>query len=512
MAAILLNPGALCNRRCMCDFLRGLVRVCRGEPKGSPGSRVRVYNAPPGRAVGAPASVIAMRKPVGYGLIPYRFLGATEVFVFSFAVAILVGALALMLPSSTVSGNIRFIDALFTSTSAVCVTGLTVLDTATYFTRSGQFIIMCLIQLGGLGIMTFSIVLLILSGRRLSLRDKMILQDAFVPAPIVEVPSLVRRLFLSTLAIEGLGAAALYLFTPDRTVFAAVFHSVSAFCNAGFALKSTNFMAYRYNAGVNLTICCLIVLGGLGFFTHIDLARRLGRKGKSRISTHSRLVLTVTAALITAGAFGFYVFETGNILAGDDFADVFLASLFQSVTARTAGFNTVDFGHLANATLFWIILLMFIGASPGSTGGGIKTTTFGILLAMAKSRYRGQDNVSVYKRTVPDETVSKALFILILAFLLVTVATLVLAATETGDEPYLRSETRFIEVMFEVVSAFGTVGLSTGLTPRLSGLGKFILVLVMFVGRVGPLSIAALVGQQKGTARYRYAEENVMVG
>jgi len=453
-----------------------------------------------------------MHKRVGYGLIPYRFLGATEVFVLSFAVAILFGALALTLPSSTISGDIRFIDALFTSTSAVCVTGLTVLDTATYFTRSGQFIIMCLIQLGGLGIMTFSIVLLILSGRRMSLRDRMILQDAFVPAPIVEVPSLVRRLFLSTFAIEGLGALALYLFTPDRTFFAAIFHSVSAFCNAGFALKSTNLMAYRYNAGINLTICCLIVLGGLGFFTHIDLARRVGRRSRGAISAHSRLVLTVTAALILAGAFGFYVFEAGNVLAGDDFSGVFLVSLFQSVTARTAGFNTVEFGHLASATLFWIILLMFIGASPGSTGGGIKTTTFGILLAMAKSRYRGDDGVSIFKRTVPDETVSKALFILILAFAIVTVATLALAATETGDEPFRRSETRFIEVMFEVVSAFGTVGLSTGITPGLSGLGKFILVLVMFVGRVGPLSIAAIVGQRKGAARYRYAEENVMVG
>jgi trk system potassium uptake protein TrkH len=484
----------------------------RNPPKASPACLMRVYNAPPG---GRPALLppsVTMHKRVGFGLIPYQFLGATEAFVFSFAVAILLGALALMLPSSTSSGDISFIDALFTSTSAVCVTGLTVLDTATAFTRSGQFIIMCLIQLGGLGIMSFSIILLILSGRRMSLRDKMILQDAFVPAPIVEVPSLVRRLFLSTFAIEGLGALALYLFAPDRTLFSAVFHSVSAFCNAGFALKSTNFMSYRYNAGFCLTVCCLIVLGGLGFFTHIDLARRLGRRSRGLLSVHSRLVLIVTVALIAVGAFGFYVFEAGNALAGDDVSGVFLASVFQSVTARTAGFNTVDFGHLANATLFWIILLMFIGASPGSTGGGIKTSTFGILLAMARSRYRGEEGVSVFKRTVPDETVSKALFILILAFVLITLATLALAASETGDEPYLRSETRFIDVMFEVVSAFGTVGLSTGITQRLSGLGKFILVLVMFVGRVGPLSIAALVGQRRGTARYRYAEENVMVG
>ena len=292
--------------------------------------------------------LIAMHKRVGYGLIPYRFLGATEVFVLSFAVAILLGALALMLPSSTVSGDIRFIDALFTSTSAVCVTGLTVLDTATYFTRSGQFIIMCLIQLGGLGIMTFSIVLLILSGRRLSLRDKMILQDAFVPAPIVEVPSLVRRLFLSTLAIEGLGALALYLFTPGQD-------SLRSRLPFGVGLLQCGLCAQVHELhGIPVQRGCQSdhMLPDCARRARFFHAYRPGQEARPtvkrcRISAHSRLVLTVTAALILVGAFGFYVFEAGNVLAGDDFSGVFLASLFQSVTARTAGFNTVEFGHLA---------------------------------------------------------------------------------------------------------------------------------------------------------------------
>ncbi len=453
-----------------------------------------------------------MNRRIGLGLMPLQFLSATEVFILSFAGTILLGALALMLPGTTVSGDIHFIDALFTATSAVCVTGLTIADTGTYFTRSGQIIILCLIQLGGLGIMSFSIVFLVLSGRRMSLRDKMILQDAFVPAPLIEARILVKRLFAGTFAVELIGAALLWSFTPDRAFFPSIFHSISAFCNAGFALTPTNFVRYRYVVGVNLTICTLIVLGGLGFFAHIELAQRLTRRVKQTLSVHTRLVILVTAALISVGAVGFYVFEEANALAGGSFLDLFMTSLFQSITARTAGFNTVDFGHLTNATLYWVILLMFVGASPGSTGGGIKTTTLGILIAMARSRLRGEPGVSVFLRTIPDETVSKALFILILSFLLVTVASLTLAVVETGDEPYLRSEIRFIDVMFEVASAFGTVGLSTGITPRLSGLGKSVLILVMFVGRVGPLTIATVVGRRRKVARYRYAEENVMVG
>jgi len=429
----------------------------------------------------------------------------------SFAAAIVVGTLALMLPTSTTGGSHRFIDALFTATSAVCVTGLIVVDTGTFYTRSGQTIILCLVQIGGLGIMTFSVILLLVARRRISIRDKTIVRDTFTPVHSSEIYALVRRVFLSTFAIEGLGALCLWVFTPDRALFSSVFHSVAAFCNAGFSLKSDNLMGYRYNAGVNLTVCSLIVLGGLGFFTHVELAR-LALRRPVRLSLHSRLVLLVTSLLIVGGAFSFYIFESRNTLKAETMKGIILISLFQSVTARTAGFNTVDLGRVTNATLFMVILLMFVGASPGSTGGGIKTSTLGVLVAMARSRWRGQATVNVFHRTIPYETVSRALVVLVLAFTLVTFAVLALAFVEIGDTPYALSPQHFIELFFEVVSAFGTVGLSTGITPYLSDLGKFILILIMFVGRVGPLTVATAVGRQSPRGKFQYAEENVMVG
>src|SRR6266536_2809029 len=364
-----------------------------------------------------------------------RFLTPASLLLVSFAAAILVGAFALMLPTSTTGGQHRFIDALFTATSAVCVTGLAVVDTGTFYTRSGQVIILCLIQLGGLGIITFSVILLLIARRRISIRDKIIVQSAFTPVASSEIYTLVKRIFLSTFAIEGLGALCLWVFTPDRTLFSSVFHAVSAFCNAGFSLKSDNLMSYRYNAGVNLTVCSLIVLGGLGFFTHVELAR-LALRRPVRLSLHSRLVLLVTSLLIFGGAFSFYIFESRNTLKAETMKGIILISLFQSVTARTAGFSTIDLGTVTNATLYMVILLMFVGASPGSTGGGIKTSTLGVLVAMARSRYRGDASVHIFYRRVPSATVAKALSVLVLAFSLVTLAVAALAFVEIGTEPF----------------------------------------------------------------------------
>lgn len=442
----------------------------------------------------------------------FSFFTPTQLLIVSFAFAILLGAAGLTLPSSTGDRRIELIDALFTSTSAVCVTGLTVVDTGSYFTRSGQVMILCLIQLGGLGIITFSVVLIVIAGRRVSIRDKLIMQDSFVPYASGELYRLIKHIFASTLLIEGAGALLLWILTPDRSWFASIFHGISAFCNAGFSLRSDSFVDYRYNIGVNLVTCVLIVMGGLGFFTHVELARRVGGRSTHRFSLHTYLVLLITCALIVGGALSFYLFESRNALRQEGIRGAALISLFQSVTSRTAGFNTVDFATLTNATLFMIILLMFVGASPGSTGGGIKTSTLGVLLAVARSRFRGASAVSAVKRTIPDQTVSKALSVLVLAFTLVTFAVLALAFVEIGSEPYRGSGKHFIEIFFEVVSAFGTVGLSTGITPRLSSLGKFILVLVMFVGRVGPLTMAVAVGRHKPRGNFRYAEENVMVG
>ena len=430
----------------------------------------------------------------------------------SFAGTILLGTFALMVPACTAGDGIRFIDALFTSTSAVCVTGLTVVDTARHFTPVGQAVILCLVQLGGLGIMTFSVVLLLLAGKRISIRGKMLVQDSFAPHAASEIHSIVKRLVLTTFLIEAMGALLLYVFTPDRTVFASLFHSVSAFCNAGFSLKSTNFLEYQHLPGVNLTACALIVLGGLGFFTLIEIGRFFRKHGLYRISLHSRIVLAISASLILLGIAGFLLFERTNILRAEGLGGLLLIPLFQSITARTAGFNTVDFGLLSNATLFLIILLMFIGASPGSTGGGLKTSTLGVLIALAKSRFRGEEAVSLFRRTIPLQVISKAQSVLVAGFVLVTLATLALTYTETGIVAYTESRQSFIAILFEVVSAFATVGLSTGITPGLTGAGKLILVLVMFVGRVGPLSIATLAGRRVSRGKYRYAEENVMVG
>jgi trk system potassium uptake protein len=425
---------------------------------------------------------------------------------------ILAGSIILMLPQSTSAGSLAFIDALFTATSAVCVTGLTVLNTGTSFTRTGQIVILSLIQLGGMGIIMFSVVLLLLSRHRVSIRDKLTIQDTLSPYTSGQISNLVKQIFVSTLALEAMGAVLLWLFSPDRSWFASVFHAVSAFSNAGFGLQPSGFIDPHNSPGVSLTLCVLMVLGGLGFFTCAELARLLNPKFRDRLSLHTRLVLVVTAALLFGGALCFYAFESRNALAAEGVGGVLMLSFFQSITARTTGFSTIDLRTLTNATLFLMILLMFIGASPGSAGGGIKTSTLGVLIAMARSRLRGEVNVSLFRRTIPDSTVSKSLSVLVLAFTLVTFAVLALAFVELGLEPYTQSSTQFIEVFFEVVSAFAGCGLSTGITPHLSRLGKLILVLVMFVGRVGPLTVATAAGRSRARAKYRYAEENVMIG
>ncbi len=441
-----------------------------------------------------------------------RFLKSTDLLILSFAGAILAGSIILMLPQSTTGGSLAFIDALFTATSAVCVTGLTVVDTGTTFTRTGQIAILSLIQLGGMGIMMFSVVLLLLSRHRISIRDKLTIQDTLSPYSSGQISNLVKQIFLTTVAMESIGAVLLWVCSADRNWFASVFHAISAFCNAGFGLQPSGFMDPRNNLGINLTLCMLMVLGGLGFFTCAELARLLRPKVRERLSLHTRLVLVVTLALLFGGALCFYAFESRNALASEGVRRGLLLSFFQSITARTTGFSAVDLRTLTNATLFLMILLMFVGASPGSTGGGIKTSTLGVLIAMARSRLRGEVNVSLFRRTIPDSTVSKSLSVLVLAFTIVTFAVLALALVELGFEPYTQSSRQFIEVFFEVVSAFASCGLSTGITPHLSRLGKLILILVMFVGRVGTLTVATAAGRGLGRVKYRYAEENVMIG
>jgi trk/ktr system potassium uptake protein len=401
------------------------------------------------------------------------------------------------------------------------VTGLVVVDTGTRFSPAGQAIVLALIQAGGLGLMTFAVFVSALLGRSLSFTDRMVIQDAMHHTPMPGVRRLVRYVLVFTLATEATGAALLWLrFRGERpggeALWQAVFHSVSAFCNAGFSLLGDNLVRYRADVFVNLVITALIIVGGLGFLVNLELrdqivARLAGRR-PPRLTLHARVVLAVTAILLVAGAAVFLLLEWHNLLSGLPLREKLLAAWFQSVTPRTAGFNTVDFGRASSDTLFFTIFLMFVGASPGSTGGGIKTTSLGLIFALFVARWRGRGRARLFRRTIPHAVMDRALALALLAWVLVSVAILVLVSSQGHGRPFSSDEPRVVALMFEAVSAFGTVGLSTGITPALNAAGKLVLVLLMFVGRVGPLTLVLAVGPRGEKGRFRYAEENVMVG
>lgn len=438
----------------------------------------------------------------------------------SFLVLILVGAGLLALPAAQAGERVSALDALFTATSAVCVTGLTVVDTGARFSPSGQFVILLLIQLGGLGLMTYAVFVGVVLGRRIAFTDRMLIQDSLHHSPAPGVRRLVRHILAFTLLFEGVGASLLYLrfrsqFAPAEAVWQAVFHSVSAFCNAGFSLLPDNLVRYRGDILVNLSITGLIVVGGLGFLvmTEIeDVARARRHRRRGRLSLHARLVLVVTVILLGAGMALFLALEWTNLLDGVPLREKLLAAWFQAVVPRTAGFNTVDYAQATTATLFLTIFLMFVGASPGSTGGGIKTTTLGLLVALLVARWRGHGRARLFHRTVPHAVMDRALALTMIAWALTTAAIFALALAESHGVPFDKARPRFVALMFEAVSAFGTVGLSTGITASLGPAAKVILMVLMFVGRVGPLTLVLAVGVRKESGRFRYAEENVMVG
>ena len=439
----------------------------------------------------------------------------------SFALVIVAGTLLLSLSFAHAGDTVSPLDALFTATSAVCVTGLTVLDTGTRFSPAGQAVILALIQTGGLGLMTFAVFMGVVLGRKVAFTDRMLIQESMQHSPKAGVRRLVRYVLTFTLAVEAAGAALLWLrfrgqFPAGQAIWQSVFHSVSAFCNAGFGLLPDNLVHYRADLLVNLAITGLIVVGGLGFLVNMELwdgARARLRGGRApRLTLHARLALVVTAALLAVGTVAFLLLEWGNVLRGLPLGERLLAAWFQSVTPRTAGFNTIDYGQVGSDTLFVTIFLMFVGASPGSTGGGIKTTTFGLLVALVVARWRGRGRATLFHRTIPHAVMDRALLLALLAWALVSLAIALLVATETHGVPFGVAEPRFVALMFEAVSAFGTVGLSTGITAALSAPGKVVLVALMFAGRVGPLTLVLAVGPRHERGRFRYAEENVMVG
>jgi trk system potassium uptake protein TrkH len=439
----------------------------------------------------------------------------------SFAFVITVGTVLLSFPFAQAGAPVSLVDALFTATSAVCVTGLTVVDTGSRFSSAGQAVILALIQVGGLGLMTFAVFVGVILGRKVAFTDRMVVQDSMHHTPKAGVRRLVRYVLGFTLASEAAGAFLLWLrfrsqFPAGEAAWHSVFHAVSAFCNAGFGLLPDNLVRYRGDLLVNLAITGLIVLGGLGFLVNMELrdqaVLRLRGRRAPHLTLHARLALVVTAALLAGGMVVFLVLEWDNVLRGLPLGERALAAWFQAVTPRTAGFNTIDYGQVSSATLFFTIFLMFVGASPGSTGGGIKTTTFGLLVALVVARWRGRGRATLFHRTIPHAVMDRALLLTLLAWALVSLAAGLLVLTETGGVPHAAADPRFVALMFEAVSAFGTVGLSTGITPSLSALGKLVLVLVMYAGRVGPLTLVLAVGPRQERGRFRYAEENVMVG
>lgn len=450
-----------------------------------------------------------------------RFITPVNLPLLSFALLIIIGTILLMLPTAANGPRLSPVDALFTATSATCVTGLVVVDTGSRLSLFGQWVVLVLIQCGGLGIMTFSTVLIMLMTGRFSFIQRSVIQDTFTHSPDTRLPSLVLHVVMFTLVLEAAGAALLFLrfsgmYHPGRALYLAVFHAISAFCNAGFCLYSQSFMDFSSDPLVSLTVALLIISGGIGFLVLLELKRvvfRSQQEGRARrISVHSKLVLTLTALLLTAGTLGFLVLEWNQSMAKLSLPAKVLAAFFQSVTARTAGFNTLNFGKMANVTLLFTILLMFVGAASGSTGGGIKVNTLGVLFALSRSRLRGEEATSIFRRTLTAETVGRAISVFVVAVIVIYAATMALTVSELGTTVHEESRGLFLELLFEVVSAFGTVGLSVGITSQLSTLGKLILVVVMFVGRLGPLSIAVALSGREPRSRIQYAEENVMIG
>lgn len=443
--------------------------------------------------------------------------GPLRMLIGSFLALILVGTALLKLPAATPPERpIGWIDALFTATSATCVTGLAVRDTGTEFTLFGQLVILGLIQAGGLGLLTFSLFILALFRGRVSLAQRSIFEQTLARQAGHRLWPVLRLVILFTFVAEGAGALLLFLrWLPEmgagRAAYNAVFHAVSAFCNAGFGLRPDSLTAWRGDAWVVLTVSALIVLGGLGFFTVYEVAE--SRRMRTPLSVHSKLALTVSAVLTAVGAVLIWILETGRSFAGMGQGEKVLAAFFQSVTTRTAGFNTVDLAQLAPGTLFLMTLLMFIGGSPGSCAGGIKTTTIGVLVMATLARLKGHVNVNAFRRTLGEVTVNNALTAALWGALGAVAALFALILLESPGGTVAQERSHFFDYLFETISALATVGLSTGITADLSPASRLLVSLLMFFGRMGPLTLASsLAGSQGAVDDWQYAEEEVMLG
>ncbi len=453
---------------------------------------------------------------VAAGINKKSSLTPPQVMVLGFLLVIIVGAFLLSLPGMTQAGkHLSPLDAFFTSNSAVCVTGLVVTDTGTTFTFLGQLVILMLIQIGGLGFMTMSTIIFAILRRRIGLRERLLIRESLGQISLQGMVKLVKYVVRVTFIIEGTGALLLLirwwpLYGFKRGLFLSIFHAVSAFCNAGFDILGpytgpfTNLTAFVGDPLVNIVICSLITSGGIGFMVIADLYDTR-RHRHPHLLLHTKIVLVTTIVLIAAGTLAIFFLEYGNpaTLGKLSLIQKIWASFFQAVTPRTAGFNTISIGDMSGATLLLIVILMFVGASPGGTGGGIKTTTFALLLISAGSVISAGEEINISGRRIPFDLALRALAITLLALFLVVIATMALVIIEDKE---------FMSILFEVVSAFGTVGLSTGITPKLSIAGKMIIPFVMFAGRVGPLTLATALAQRRRGVPVSYPEERISIG
>jgi len=457
----------------------------------------------------------------------------TQTLIASFLVLIISGAGLLMLPRASTGENLSFVDALFTATSATCVTGLIVKDTGQDFSYMGQIVILTLIQLGGLGIVVFGAVFALLLGQALSLRESVAMQDLLSARTLSRIGNIIAFIFIGTVVIEAVGAVSLlgmWNDVPGRIAnthqqwFCSVFHSISAFCNAGFSLFSDSFIGYDKSWGVYVVVCPLIILGGLGFGVLYDLVitatdrvkrvlkklffkrYRLSMETPKRLRLQTKIVLSVSACLILLGMLAILVFERYADGNNSPEKTGVLGALFQSVTARTAGFNTVDISAMSASSKFILILLMFIGGSPGSTAGGIKTVTLAVVVMTAIAALRKRQEVEMFKRSVRIVVVGRAVTVTLLFVAVLFTATLALSITENSNGFTMS------DIMFEAGSALGTVGLTTGITASLTTAGKLIIIATMLIGRLGPLTLLAALTFDLKPARYNYPDEAVIVG
>lgn len=459
-----------------------------------------------------------------------RYMPPTTRLVVSFLGLILAGAFLLWLPFSArgEAERLSVVDALFISTSAVCVTGLSTIDVAMRLSATGQVILLLLIQLGGLGFITLSTGLVLGIGGRSSLLSRVALADTFSSTGEVNLRGLLRSIFVFTAVTEAVGAVLLtwrfYVLTGESFMTCAwhgLFHSVSAFCNAGFSLFSRaaghsgdSLMGFTYDIGVNVVIMAEIILGGLGFLVVYDLVEIFRVSGeKRRLGLHTKIVASTSLILVFGGALLLFVLELrGDLFEGRSLLAGVLPSFFQSVSARTAGYNTVDIGALTSSSLLVLTILMFIGGSPASCAGGVKTTTSFVLYQVIVARLATRRHPHAFGREISGETVTRAATLVLFSGLLVTAIGGLLLFTEARNVKAVSRGGVFLDLLFETVSAFGTVGLSTGITPQLSAPGKLILVVLMFIGRVGPLSLFVTLAQPPRADKVRHPEEPVLVG